>query len=213
MLRRSALVLCLLVGHPAWSGPTQRYTCDVIPGPPVRVRVYRIAGHGRVRVGPELRYPRLGKMASAADVDADGRLDLLVLVFKSTRFDRKPGWRPFVYTLGDGRWVPKWLGSRVGRPLVEAALVHTPAGVRLLTIERFGKGRSGLTLYHWRGFGFRGEWTGPAMKSLSNLTVTDRDGDGIDEIEAREQGGARVRLTYAGRGYRPVSIGRKGGDR
>jgi hypothetical protein len=149
-------------------------------------------------------------MASAADIDSDGRVDLLVLVWKRTRYDPKPGWRPFVYTLEQGRWAPKWLGSRVGRPLEEAALVQTPKGVRLLTIERFGPGRTGLTLYHWRGFGFWGEWTGPAGPAQSLLRVEhtrDSWADGISVL----LGNRRQTYAYRDGGYIPVAAGRRGG--
>jgi hypothetical protein len=165
-----------------------------------------------VRIGPPLVCRHRVKMASALDLDADGRLDLLVLVHKPTRFDLKPAWRPFLYTLEDGRWAPKWLGSRVGHPLIEAALVRTPKGPRLLTVEQFGPGQMGLTLYHWRGFGFRGEWTGPPLGTFSDLCVADLDGDGIDEISLR-LGGARMHLAYDGDGYKPVHHEAKGGNR
>lgn len=180
--------------------PGPRYGCDLQPGPPVRVQVYQEAAGRRRPVGPALIYRHPGKMASAADLDSDGHLDLLVLVQKKTRYDPKLAWRPFVYTLRGGRWVPKWLGSRVGRPLVEAALVHTPSGVRLLTIEEFGEGRTGLTLYHWRGFGFWGEWTGEPGPPQSGLQVMDTDGDGIDEISIGD-GERRETYVFEAGGY------------
>jgi hypothetical protein len=197
------LVGLLLTPSGGWLAQP-RYACDLQPGPPVRVRVYRAWGRLRVPVGPELAYRHPGKMASAADIDGDGNLDLLVLVHKITRYDPKPAWRPFVYTLAEGQWVPKWLGSRVGRPLLEAALVHTRGGVRLLTIEEFGEGETGLTLYHWRGFGFWGEWTGEPGPPQSGLQVVDAQGDGIDEVSVCI---GESRHTYAccDGGYTPVA--------
>ena len=171
------------------------------PGPPVRVTVYRHIGNARQQVGPVLTYRHRGKMASAADIDGDGRLDLLVLVYKTTRYDPRPGWRPFVYTLQDGQWAPKWLGSRVGRPLEEAALMRTPAGVRLLTIERCGSSQTVLTLYHWRGFGFWGEWTGAPTEPLSGLQADDSNGDGVDEVSAVSSDGRRHSFLYQDGGY------------
>ncbi|HUU55221.1 MAG TPA: hypothetical protein VMY87_09925, partial [Armatimonadota bacterium] len=175
-----------------------------------RVRVFRSSGQTRRQVGPELTYRHRAKMASAADVDGDGRLDLLVLVWKTTRYDPRPGWRPFVYTLRDSEWTPKWLGSRVGHPLLEAAFVRTPEGVRLLTIEDFGNGRTGFTLYHWRGFGFWGEWTGPAEPTYSDLRVADEDGDGIDEVSvSRERRRALYRYRDGGYASAASTEGRK----
>lgn len=177
-----------------------RYECDLTPGPPARAQVHLVLEESRLPIGPELVYPHQAKTASAADIDGDGRLDLLLLVWKTTRYDRQLAWRPFVYTLRDGRWVPKWLGSRVGRPLVEAALVHTPHGVRMLTIEHFGEAETVLTLYHWRGFGFWGEWTGQPSGLMSGLRVTDWDGDGVDEISV-SVGERREMYVFRGDGY------------
>jgi hypothetical protein len=194
------LLIGFLLLRPVRPAPSARYRCDVQPGPPAHVRVYRATGETEVPIGPEFVYRHSGKMASAADVDQDGRLDLLVLVYKSTRYDPELAWRPFVYTLeGDG-WVPKWLGSRVGRPLREAAFVHVPHGVRMLTIEDFGDGRTGLTLYHWRGFGFWGEWTGEPGPPQSELQVMDADGDQVDEISLRA-GDRRETYVFKSGGY------------
>lgn len=154
-------------------------------------------------MGPDFRSRHPVKMASAADVDGDGALELLVLVHKSTRYDPKPAWRPFLFTLKENHWVPKWLGSRVGRPLLEAALVHTPKGVRLLTIEDFRGHRTGLTLYHWTGFGFWGEWTGKAGPPASDLQV--REGKSrTDEVSVSVRG-RRESYVFRDGGYLPVA--------
>ena len=199
------MLLCALACVPE-KGALDRYLCELDPGPPVRVRVYQVRCARRTAVGPEFSCRHRGSMASAADIDRDGRLDLLVLVRKATRYDPRPGWRPFVYTLRDGEWVPKWLGSRLGRPLLEAALVRTPAGVRLLSIEDFGDARTGFTLYHWRGFGFWGEWTGQAEPAFSDLQVVDEEGDGVDEVSV-SIGERRALYRYRDGGYvRAASI-------
>ena len=196
----ACVVLLALLPNAAGRRPTARYECAVQPGPPVRVQVYQVDARGRRPVGAELAYPRQGKMASAADVDGDGRLDLLVLVCKTTRYDPRPGWRPFVYTLEGDWWAPKWLGSRVGRPLEEAVFVRTPNGVRMATIERYADGQTVLTLYHWRGFGFWGEWTCEPGPSMSGLQVEDLDGDGMDEISVAV-GDRRMGYVFRDGGY------------
>jgi len=186
-------LIFLLTEATAWAADSARreFIVRLRPGPPVCVLVYRKAGKKLKLAAPVLTYRHRGKMASVADIDGDGQLDLLVLVYKKTRYDKKLAWRPFVYTLHEGSWVPKWLGSRVGRPLMEAVLVNTSAGARLLTVERFAEGKTVLTLYHWRGFGFWGEWTSAPMPAARSLQVKDRDGDGRDEISVVEFGGAR----------------------
>jgi hypothetical protein len=205
-------ILLVVVCTLARAAAPPRYTCTLVPGPPVRVRVYREINGKKQQVGPALRYGRKGKMASAADVDGDGALDLLVLVHKKTRYDPKLAWRPFVYTLQEGEWFPKWLGSRLARPLQEAAFVHTPQGVRLLTVEQFARGKSGLTMYHWTGFGFRGEWTGRPAATMSRLQVEDADSDGVDEVSVIS-GGVRRRYLYRDGGYVSAPRPKTGGSR
>ncbi len=185
-------------------------------GPPLQVVVHARKAGRLQPIAPPFTYSYRGKMASAADVDGDGQLDLLVLVRKKTRYDPRLAWRPFVFTLQEGRWVPKWLGSRVGRPLLEAAFVRTPAGVRLLTLERFGNDSGALntgtqtvlTLYHWRGFGFWGEWTSAPLPRLSGLQVIDKNGDGVEEISLKRPEGMRTWFIYQRGGF--VEIQAKG---
>ena len=70
------LLIALLLAAPKSAPDRPCYQCDLRPGPPLRVRVYHVDGQRRA-VGPELTYRHPGKMASAADIDNDGRLDLL----------------------------------------------------------------------------------------------------------------------------------------
>ncbi len=208
---RAGLVLALffLTCEPGIADPAERYLCQLVPGPHARVHVYAVHGSMQNRIGPQFSYPRRARMASAADIDADGRIELLVLVYKSTRYDRKPAWRPFVYSLTDGIWAAKWLGSRVGRPLLEAAFVSTPKGYRLLTLERCGHGRTVLTLYHWTGFGFWGEWTGEPTPSASRLRVEPGGRDGADQVSV-SVGGRRRFYGFRDGGYAPVATIRRG---
>jgi hypothetical protein len=102
---------------------------------------------------------------SVADVDGDGRREIVVGVFKSTRFFPKAHNCLFIYAW-DGREArPKWLGSSLSKPFLDFAFLE--AGIRrpqeLVAIEIKRDGRRCLTLYSWNGFGFtlngqRGDW-------------------------------------------------------
>lgn len=88
----------------------------------------------------------------------------LALVRAPSGFDDEDALRPYVFAREGDRWVDRWRGTALARPLVEARLVVTAHGERLCALHR---GDSFLApdpstparrwrAYRWTGFGFVG---------------------------------------------------------
>jgi hypothetical protein len=101
---------------------------------------------GKVVDSWQLPYPvyRFDK----ADIDADGSIDAVVGVFKSSRFFTTPSHRVFIFKNFNGKVRPLWLGSRLGGELVDFAVV----GNTIRAIEKTEDGYA-VSNYTWKGFG------------------------------------------------------------
>jgi len=87
------------------------------------------------------------------DVDANGSVDFLVGVTKTTRFDSSYSKRLFIFKNYQGYVRPLWMGSRLAQPLEDFKFKMIDKEPRVLSIE---KERSGLFLvaeYKWKRFG------------------------------------------------------------
>ena len=112
---------------------------------------------------------------TTADLDGDGRREIVVALYKSTRYIPEPHNCLFVYRY-DGRDIyPLWLGSTLGRPFTAFAFGRVADEPResLFTLDIGLDGRRGITMHRWTGFGFHkvrswGDWQSAAL-----LTVRD----------------------------------------
>ncbi len=87
-----------------------------------------------------------------ADVDNDGCDEILVGVTKTTRFDPNPGKRLFIFKLFDGHIRPKWMGSRLSKPLVTfKAIGHDKTFI--LSLEEDGENEFLIAYYEYGEFG------------------------------------------------------------
>ncbi len=91
-----------------------------------------------------------------ADVDGDGRRDVLAGVRKPTRFDPNDANRLFVFDTEGGGYRPKWLGSSLGQPFSDFETRDSDDDGRseVLVLERPAQGNAVLAEYEWNGFGF-----------------------------------------------------------
>ncbi len=118
------------------------------------------------------------------DIDGDGNTDVLVGVYKKTRFDPKMDNRLFVYDWDGDDLFPKWLGSSLSLPFYDFAVgdVDGKRGEELVSLEYLKDGGSRLMIYKWSGFGFLGEWEARSSQTIKSVLLCDLDGDGEEEI-------------------------------
>jgi hypothetical protein len=90
------------------------------------------------------------------DVDGDGKPELVIGVHKPTRHLPQPHTTIYVYTFDGKNITKKWLGSTLGRPLVDFCFgrVAGTSPSTLFTLERTLADSVALSRYEWSGFGF-----------------------------------------------------------
>lgn len=120
------------------------------------------------------------------DVDGDGGRDIVVGVYKKSRYDPVMAKRPFVYAWDGKHLVPKWLGSRLSRRFDDLAVGEMDGrrGDELVALERDGAGNRRVAVYRWYSFGF--DWVG-ATGWMNDLAAVESDGAG--SMEVRHKGG------------------------
>jgi len=120
-----------------------------------------------------------------ADVDGDGRKEIAVGVFKSTKFFPQPHNCLFIYGWSGENGFPKWLGSSLGSPFSDfmfAELDDYP-GSELVALESTLEGKQSLAVYHWNSFGFTrymkfGPWTRASLvRKEKKSIVLEADGE------------------------------------
>lgn len=119
-----------------------------------------------------------------ADVDGDGRLEIIVGVYKSTRFFPRPHNCLFIYAWDGQSAHPKWLGSSLSKPFLDFAFLdlYGDRPQELAAIETKRDGRKCLALYSWNGFGFtldaqRGDWREVKLiEAANNRIIVEADG-------------------------------------
>jgi len=121
---------------------------------------------------------------STADVDGDGKREIIVGVHKATRFFPKPHNCLFVYGWDGERAFPKWLGSSLSRPFTDFAFadVDGDRADELIALETTRDDARCVSVYSWSGFGFafdyqRGPWkTARFIEQTQDAPVVLADG-------------------------------------
>lgn len=85
-----------------------------------------------------------------ADVNHDGRTEILVGLIKSTEFDPIEKKRLFILRIDETQLRPLWLGSKVCQELLD--FKTTKNGI-IQTLEKTKKGNYAIGQYRWQSFG------------------------------------------------------------
>ena len=160
-------------------GRVERITLDTAGDPAVSVR------HGRRLLWQGVHGRWRPWKLTVADVDGDGRKEIVVGVFKATKFIPRPHNCLFIYDWDGQRAAPKWLGSTLSRPFTDFGFADTDNDGRdeLYSIETKRDGRLTLAAYSWNSFGFtqdwqRGDWLKAALVAVTRDEITiEADGE------------------------------------
>ncbi len=99
----------------------------------------------------ELPYPVY--QFQVGDIDNNGLDEALVGVVKATRFDSVQDKRLFIFKNYKGLVRPLWLGSRLGKPLVDFKIRRKESEFIIRSVEREKNGKYLVAEYKWRKFG------------------------------------------------------------
>jgi len=127
-----------------------------------------------------------------ADVDGDGRREIVVGVLKKSPKDPVMAKRTFVYSWNGRRMLPKWLGSRLSRRFDDYTLadINCDGWDELISLEVAPRGRHRIAAYRWHSFGFEWLGCGEEMPGLSGI-------DTVNGKVAASTGGKRVNVVYS----------------
>ncbi len=122
-----------------------------------------------------------------ADVDGDGKREIVLGVHKATRYFPRPHNCLFVFGWDGKRAFPKWLGSSLSKPFTDFAFANLDRdrADELVALETRRDGKKCVVAYSWHSFGFaidwqRGAWrTASLMKGKPGQIVVRADGQQI----------------------------------
>jgi poly-gamma-glutamate synthesis protein (capsule biosynthesis protein) len=114
-----------------------------------------------------------------ADVDGNGKKEIIVGVYKATKFFPKPHNCLFIYGWNDQKAYPKWLGSSLSRVFTDFlfADLDKQKGDELIALETTLEGKKRVAIYKWNSFGFtleweRGEWDKAELSGVENGQIS-----------------------------------------
>lgn len=149
-------------------GTTERIVVD-----PTQRRVLSV-WHGKIRLWRGVPGSWKPWKLMTADVDGDGKREIILGVYKPTRFFPKPHNCLFVYGWDGKQVFPKWLGSSLGKSFDDfmfADLKGTGED-NLVALETRPDGLKCAVAYSWIGFGFGVDWERGAWHHAKLVAAT-----------------------------------------
>jgi len=104
------------------------------------------------------------------DVDNDNNPELILGVNKSTKYYKKEENRIFVFNRDKDYIFPKWLGSKVGNPIIDFKFDDTSSNLVILE-ESKETSKKMVVSYKWNGFGFDNEQILFEIEDLKNPKI------------------------------------------
>jgi hypothetical protein len=97
---------------------------------------------------------------TTADVDGDGKREIVLGVYKSTRYIPQPHNCVFIYGWDGRRAYPKWLSSSLSKPFTDFTFADIDHDGKddLIALETRRDGKQCIVVYSWIGFGYGFEW-------------------------------------------------------
>lgn len=120
------------------------------------------------------------------DVDGDGRLEVSLGVYKTSRFHPVMAKRPFIYNLHENGISPKWRGSRLSRPFDDYMFsdIDSDGADEILSIEQLADGTKVVNSYAWKGFGFESIGESKAYDDILTIRKDETAVEGAQAIDA-----------------------------
>lgn len=111
-----------------------------------------------------------------ADVDGNGRKEIVLGVYKSTRFFPRPHNCLFVFNWDGQKTTPRWLGSSLSKPFSDFTLANldNDRALELVSAETRPDGKKCLVCYSYLDFGFGVDWQRGSWKTL-RIVSTSKD--------------------------------------
>lgn len=139
-------------------------------------------------------HPREVKRIELADVNGDGKDELVVELRQRSKLDAGIKPRLHVYGIGARGFVSLWRGSMLSRPFFEWVTVGRTDGTQrdIAALERGLNEKQWLTVYRWNGFGLRVVWQRSFQEQIFNLK-SGCDTTGVFlSFEIRQKNGRRL---------------------
>lgn len=105
------------------------------------------------------------------DVDGDGEKEISLGAYTKAIFHKAYSKRPFIYNFHQGKFYPKWLGSRLSKPFEDYIFsdIDRDGMDELLAVEILKDGSKEINSYKWKGFGFESVGNSKPYEDISAI--------------------------------------------